>query len=164
MKFKDEPKLPTFVTRSPQDIDYSTYPYFLKVADDFVEKFYDTGVSIDFGVYSVPCADLDKKATLGHFLTMAIRDYVIAKSEKNPKAKEKCADALLSYMTQAQGLNLIKIGEGTKAKIANFEQQIRQLQDESEQLRKKLVLAEKENEDLHKALDTFAGRANVSQE
>jgi hypothetical protein len=163
MKDKDKMKMPTIITWAPKDIDYSKYPYFLKIVDNFVEKFYDNSVSIDPSAFNVACADLDTNATLGQFLTMKIRDYAISKSEKNPKAKEDCANELLSWLTHAQGLNLIREGEATKTKTARLEDQIKKLQDEAEQLRKKIVLTEKENEDLHKALDAFGGRTNVTR-
>ena len=121
---KDKPKRPTFITHSPKNVDYSKTPDFIKIADDFVEKFYNGDYAIDLNVFHVPNGDLDKEASLGHFLIVAIRDYIVAKSEKDLKRKEEFADDLLTWLTQAYGLGLIKEGEGMKTKIGRYEQQI----------------------------------------
>jgi len=157
-KVDDEP---IFVTMSPQNVDYSKAPYFIEILDDFVKKFYDGDYEISRDAYSVPCGRDNIKSNLGKYLNWSIRNYTVAKSEKGTPRLESCADDLLTWLTMARGANLILEGVGVKTKFERYEKQIQQLQEESEQLRKKLILTEKENEERKKFIDSQLGGSSV---
>jgi hypothetical protein len=164
-KKKPDVKEPTFVTLSPKNVDMrgGKTPALLRIVDEFVEKFYDGDYIIDRAAFQVPCGRSGIESNLGKFLQWSVRNYVVAKSEVDVSVKISCADEVLSWLTMARGAGLIGEGKGVKTKFAQYESEIKQLQEEAEQLRKKLILCEKESEELHKFIDKQFGGSSVAE-
>ena len=160
-KKKEDDEEPIFVTMSPKNVDTSKTPALIEIVDEFVRRFYDGDYTIKPEAYKIPCQRDGRKSNLGKFLNWSMRNYVVSKSEIDISIKMTCADEVLTWLTTARGAGLIIEGEGDKTKFSRYEKQIKQLQEEAEQLRKKLILTEKENEELHKFIDTQIGGSSV---
>lgn len=162
-KKKESDEEPTFVTMSPKNVDMSKTPALIEIVDEFVRRFYDGDYTIKPEAYKVPCGRSGIKSNLGKFLGWSIRNYVVSKSEKDFSIKMTCADEVLTWLTTARGGGLIIEGEGVKTKFSRYEKQIKELEEEAEQLRKKLILTEKENEDLHRFIDKQFGGTSIAE-
>jgi len=154
---------PVFVTMTPKNVDMSKTPALIEIVEDFVKGFYDGDYIIKRDAFKIPCGRDGIESNLGKFLDWAVKNYVVAKSETDISVKLSCADEVLTWLTTARGARVIGEGEGVKTKFARYDQQIKQLQEEAEQLRKKLILTEKENEELHSFIDKQFGGTSIAE-
>lgn len=156
-----EHKLPLFISATPRtDITSET----IKILDNFVDRFYNGDCVIDLTAFEVRCKSSGQEASLGHLLTMSLANYVATKSDLTSERRDLCAGDLLTWMTHARVLGLIKDSESALTKLKTIEVENKRLRDNQQKLEVELLKLKQENEELHTALDKFGERTDVTEE
>jgi len=161
MRFRKPKPLPIFVTQTPRT---SVTSEGMKILDDFVDHYYNGDYVMDMTAFGVRCGNQGQEATLGHFLSMALTNYVATKSDKTPERQNPCAVDLLTWVTHARGLGLIKDSKSALTKLKTVEMENERLKDNQQKLEVEILKLKQEIEELHNALDTFGGRSDVAEQ
>ena len=136
-------------------------PDFVKKVDEFIERYYNGDYVINrYEAFHIPYGIEGKVTSLGHYLSFYITNYVVSKS-KTLEERYGIAYMLFSLITHAFATSVIKDGDGLVTKLKKYEEQVKLLREEIDKLGKKCLILEKENKELHKALDLFGGRGIV---
>jgi len=156
----EERKLPFFISATPRT-DLTSEA--IKILDSFVNHYYDGDYVIDQVAFQIPCRNEGREASLGHFLTFALSNYVATKSDLTSERRNFCAGDLLTWMTHARGLGVIKDSESALTKLRTNEVENKRLRDNQQKLEMEILELKRVNEELHKALDLFGGRSDVAK-
>jgi len=159
---KDEERnLPLFISATPRT-DLTSEA--IKILDSFVDHYYNGDYVIDPTAFQIRCKNEGREGSLGHFLTMTLSNYVATKSDLTSERRNFCAGDLLTWMTHARGLGVIKDSESALTKLRISEVENKRLRDNQQKLELDILELRKVNGELHEALDIFGGRSDVSEE
>lgn len=104
-----------------------------------------------------------RKRNLADLLGWAMAAYQFRKDVDSLPSQLQIAYELLDMIERARAYGVI-IEKNLTNKLKGCLEQNKRLKDKQQKLETELLKLTKENVELHKALDTFGGRSNVSEE
>jgi len=112
------------------------------------------------------------KRSLAEWLSSSINDYIWCRENYNIHKDSKDAFIRLSnsayrclmWKTRAISHNLLIESSGLAQKLKECQEQNSNLKERADNLEREIMRLRNENEELHKALDIFAGRGNVTKQ